>query len=154
MHTFREKELGFITDLYFHYNSQKLGSLKTLKTWFFSPYSFKKNISESGTQSSHGIIKIIVVKWSYCYSLIKLCIINELPRWHSCKESICQHRRLRRSMFDSWVNKIPWRRKWQLNPVFLPRKFHGQRSLAGYSPRCCKELDMTQQLNIHTLSII
>ena len=24
--------------------------------------------------------------------------------------------------------------KWQLTPVFLPRKSHGQRSLAGYSP--------------------
>ena len=32
-----------------------------------------------------------------------------------------------------WVGKIPWRRKWQLTPVFLPGKSHGQRSLAGYS---------------------
>ena len=30
--------------------------------------------------------------------------------------------------------KTPWKRKWQLIPVFLPGKFHGQRSLAGYSP--------------------
>ena len=30
--------------------------------------------------------------------------------------------------------KIPWRREWQVNPVFLPGKSHGQRSLAGYSP--------------------
>ena len=29
--------------------------------------------------------------------------------------------------------KNPWRRKWQLTPVFLPRKFHGQRSLARYT---------------------
>ena len=28
-------------------------------------------------------------------------------------------------------------------PVFLPGKFHGQRSLVGYSPWGCKELDMT-----------
>ena len=32
------------------------------------------------------------------------------------------------------VGKIPWRRKWQLTPVFLPGKSHGQRSLVGYSP--------------------
>ena len=38
----------------------------------------------------------------------------------------------------------PWRRKWQPTPVFLPGKFHGQRSLAGYSPRGHKELDMTE----------
>jgi len=33
-----------------------------------------------------------------------------------------------------WVRKIPWRRKWQPTPVFLPAKSHGERSLAGYSP--------------------
>ena len=30
--------------------------------------------------------------------------------------------------------RFPWRRKWQPGPVFLPRKFHRQRSLEGYSP--------------------
>ena len=44
---------------------------------------------------------------------------------------------------DPWAGKIPWRRKWQPTPVFLPGKFHGQRSLVGYSPRGCKKLDMT-----------
>ena len=34
-----------------------------------------------------------------------------------------------------WVGKIPWRRKWQPTPVFLPGKFHGQRSLVGYTSR-------------------
>ena len=29
---------------------------------------------------------------------------------------------------------IPWRRKWQPTPVFLPGKFHGQRSMVGYHP--------------------
>ena len=33
-----------------------------------------------------------------------------------------------------WIGKIPWRKKWQPIPVFLPGKFHGQRNLAGYSP--------------------
>ena len=37
----------------------------------------------------------------------------------------------------------PWRRKWQPTPVFLPRKFHGQRSLVGYSPWGHKESDTT-----------
>ena len=36
--------------------------------------------------------------------------------------------------FDPWVGKIPWRRKWQPTPVFLPGESHGQRSLVGYSP--------------------
>ena len=40
----------------------------------------------------------------------------------------------RDSGFDPWVGKIPWRRKWQHTPVFLPGKSHGQRSLDGFSP--------------------
>ena len=36
--------------------------------------------------------------------------------------------------FDPRVSKIPWIRKWYLTPVFLLGKFHGQRSLVGYSP--------------------
>ena len=46
--------------------------------------------------------------------------------------------------FDPQVGKIPWRRAWQLIPVFLPGESHGQRSLAGYSPWGCKESDMTE----------
>ena len=34
--------------------------------------------------------------------------------------------------------------KWQPTPVLLPGEFHGQRSLAGYSPLDCKELDTTK----------
>ena len=43
--------------------------------------------------------------------------------------------------------RLPWRRKWQPTPVLLPGKFHGQRSLAGYSPRGRQELDTAE----HTL---
>ena len=58
-----------------------------------------------------------------------------LPRWCCPKESACQQRRHR---FNPWVGKIPWKRKWQPTPVFLPGKSHGQRGLAGYSPWVCK----------------
>ena len=70
-----------------------------------------------------------------------LCLLDEFtlnreteiyPRWCSGKESACQCRGHR---FYPWVRKIPWRRKWQPIPIFLPGKFHGQRSLAGYSPQ-------------------
>ena len=44
--------------------------------------------------------------------------------------------RCKRRGFNPWVGKIPWRRKWQPTPVFLPGEFHGQRSLVGYSPWC------------------
>ena len=41
---------------------------------------------------------------------------------------------MQKTPFDLWVKKIPWRRKWQSTPVFLPGKSNEQRSLAGYSP--------------------
>ena len=62
------------------------------------------------------------------------------------KQSDCNAGRPR---FDSWVGKIPWRRDWQHTLGSLPRESHGQRSLAGYSPRGCKESDMTEWLT-HT----
>ena len=40
---------------------------------------------------------------------------------------------------------IPWRRKWQPTPLFLPGEFHGQGSLAGCSPWGLKESDTTEQ---------
>ena len=40
---------------------------------------------------------------------------------------------------------IPSRRKWQPTPVFLAKKSHGQRSLAGYSPQGHKESDTTER---------
>ena len=54
--------------------------------------------------------------------------------WLSGKESISQFRSPESSRFVPWARKIPWRRKWQSTPVFLPGKFHGQRILVGCSP--------------------
>ena len=78
------------------------------------------------------------VRESHCsaghhYNLINdfLRILNERPWWLRGKESACQ---CRRRGFDPWVRKIPWRRKWQPIPGFLPGKSYGKRSLAGYSP--------------------
>ena len=53
--------------------------------------------------------------------------------------------------FDPWVGKLPWRRKWQPTPVFLPGESHGQRSLMGYSPRGRKESDTTELLHFALL---
>ena len=54
------------------------------------------------------------------------------------KETACQ---CRRWGLDPWVRKILWSRTWQPTPVFLPGEFHGQRSLAGYSPWGHKQSD-------------
>ena len=50
--------------------------------------------------------------------------------------------------FDLWVRKIPWQRKWQSTPVFLPGESHGQRSLAGV-PGFARGSDTIEQLSTH-----
>ena len=51
---------------------------------------------------------------------------------------------------ETWVQSLgqedPRRRKWQLDPVFFPKKSHGHRNLAGYSPRDHRESDMTEKI--------
>ena len=55
---------------------------------------------------------------------------------------------MQKTRFDPWVGKISWRREWQPTPTVLPRKFHGQRNLAGYSPWGYKESDTTERLTL------
>ena len=55
---------------------------------------------------------------------------------------------VRRPGFNPWVRKILWRRKWQSNLVFLPRKLHRQRSLVGSSSWDLKESDMIKCTHI------
>ena len=72
-----------------------------------------------------------------------------LPRWCSSEEPTCQCRRHKRCGFDPWVRKIPWKRKRQPTPVFLPGKSPRQRSLARYSPWGSKELDTSKHTHRH-----
>ena len=53
-----------------------------------------------------------------------------------------------RARFLGWEH--PWRRKWKPTPVFLPGKFHRQRSLVGYSPWGPREWDTTEHTNTQT----
>ena len=53
-----------------------------------------------------------------------------------------------RPRFEPLVREIPWSMKWQPAPVFLPGKFHGQRSPAGYSSWGCIELNATERLTL------
>ena len=59
-----------------------------------------------------------------------------LPRWRNGREPACQCRRHKtdakkkkkkdRCSFNPRIGKIPWRREWPPNPVFLPGESHGQ----------------------------
>ena len=65
------------------------------------------------------------------------------PGGTSGKEPACRCRVLKRHEFNPWVGRIPSRSAWQPTPASLPGKFHGQRSLSGYSPWVPEELDTT-----------
>ena len=69
--------------------------------------------------------------------------------WWLSRQRICLQ--CRRPYLGPCIGKIPWRKKWQPTSVFLPRKFHGLRSLVGYSPWGCKESDMTEQLHFTSM---
>ena len=78
------------------------------------------------------------------YFVLEYSLLMGFPDGASGKESTCQGRRWKRHGFDPWVRKIPWRKKWQTIPVFLPGESHGQWSVVGYSPWRCKESNMTE----------
>ena len=82
--------------------------------------------------------------WVVCVVLSTLHSVHYFNHQHICKvETVIST--CRRSRFNPWVRKIPWRRKWQPTPVLLPRESHGQRSFAAYSPWDGKESDMTER---------
>ena len=88
-------------------------------------------------------------------SFIYLFLVTPYSMWgfpsgSDSKESACNAG----DGFDSWVRKIPWRKKWLPNPVFLPRESYGWRNLVDYSPWDRKELDMTEELTYAACEII
>ena len=90
-------------------------------------------------------ISFVLFVTIHCY--LWCCL---LP-WGLRRLSVClQGLQCRRPKFSPWVGKI-WRRKWQPTPVLLPGKFHGQRSLVGYSPWSHKESDTTEPLHFTSL---
>ena len=108
---------------------------------FFFFFFFGQNIGCAGSLWQHpGFLEVVhglQRMWAQLrhMSLVAMCTWDiGLPGRRSGQESTCQCRRCKRCGFDSWVWKIPWRRKLQPAPVLLPGKFHGQRSLVSYSP--------------------
>ena len=81
----------------------------------FKIQNFSSMCNMNTQQQKCSFIKGSLVKW------------NHHKRWcfqgcASGKESACQCRGRKRCMFDPWVGRIPWRRKWQPAQVFLPGK--------------------------------
>ena len=119
----------------------------------------KKKKNEDNTQNLnllHVRKWVVLLKGNLLYKTFfaSLYDISSLTRWLSGKEGICQCRRHRRRGFDPWVRKIPWSRKLQPTPEFLPGEVHRQGILAGYSPWGSQRTDMTEPLSRHDTSVL
>ena len=72
----------------------------------------------------------------------KDCLLDFLDGTCS-KESTCQCRDIKdMGLIPGFSRSLE--KEMEFTLVFLPGKFHGHRSLAAYSPRGCKESDMTK----------
>ena len=120
----------------------KWGTLLEMDTLRPSPLTSRISVRISGSQLTcrhimvwdGWVVKALELKFngvSWCR--FKPC---SLQKWLALRTSLALRICLphERPGFDLWVGKIPWGRKWQPTPVFLPGEFHGQRSLVSYSP--------------------
>ena len=113
----------------------------------------KKNICALLSLSDKRLHTCDLILLFCVYSYYRIIYKEGVFPGGSSSREICLQ--CRRPGFDPWVTKIPWKWEWQLIPAFLPGEFHGQRSLAGYSPWGGKVLDTTEQLrHIYLVCII
>ena len=90
---------------------------------------------------------IALTRWTFDGKVMFLLfnMLSRLVPWWLRRLSVCLQ--CGRPWFDSWVGKIPWRRKWQATPALLPGNSHGRRSPIGYSSWGHKESDTTERLH-------
>ena len=119
--------------LYSPWNS--LGQNTRVGSYFLFQRIFPTQGWNPGLPHCRRILYHLSYQGSPSYELCIRPFSGCLPWWFSRLRICLQCRRHGRWRYDPWVGKIPWRRKWQPTPVFLPEKSHGQRSLVGYSPR-------------------
>ena len=82
---------------------------------YLSPFPFSGTVFTTKHQRQPGETRLEHL--GKCASVYK-CGTSQMVL--VLKKPTCQCRRLKRHGFDPWVRKIPWRRVWQLTPVFLP----------------------------------
>ena len=114
----------------------------------FLPFQWSR-IKTENTQRKFNFGKVKVLTFAKC-NFFEWWITIQSLGFPQCKSGCLQ---CGRPGFDPWVRKIPWRRKWHPTPVLLPGKFHGWRSLVGYSPWGRKESDTTERLHFVSLPL-
>ena len=86
----------------------------------------KKKVDVSVYKTTSFLLNLGVSHLLLLFVAFQLALVVKNPP-HNAED-------IKRHELDPWMGKIPWRRKWQPIPVFLPGKLPGRRSLVGYSP--------------------
>ena len=146
-HCLRRPDIGMI-------KSWELVSHLALVLDWFRTQEMKRNslLDPISLPRVHGRIWLLLIpEFSemtlYPYSKV-------LPSWSSGKESASQWTRHKRSRFDPCIGKIPWRRKWLPTPGFLPRKFHGWRSLVGLQSRGSQRVGYVWETSLYFFHVL
>ena len=71
------------------------------------------------------------MRFLYCFSYFRLVSVNSF--FGSCLSSSTSHLLMQNSSAFFLNSESDWRRKWQPTLLLLSEKFHGWRSLVGYS---------------------
>ena len=123
-----------------------LVSAKLYDLYFLSYNSRKRKHSPM----RHNVYYMIKLGWNRCNHFIQSPFQYGLPGGTVVKNLPANTRDTR----DPWAGEVPWGRKWLPTPVFFPGKFHGHKSLVGYSPWGHKELDMAEWWSRTFISIL
>ena len=101
--------------------------------------------SLSSSRTPHQIVAILLSEHTVTFlHNTPLLVIFYTHLWASLVAQLVKNLlAMQETEFDSWVGKIPWRRKWQPTLVFLPGESHGQRSLVGSQAMELQESDTT-----------
>ena len=141
---------SFPTSWLFTLDDQNIGALASvlsmnIESWFPLGFTGLIFLSVHGTLKSllqHNLkasvlwrLAFFMVQLSYLYMTTGKTVTLTIPLLAVM------------SLLSNMLSRFVWRRKWQSTPVFMPREFHGQRSLAGYSPQGCKKSDTTEWIS-------
>ena len=90
---------------------------------FLTRKAWRDDYNTSSHTHTLSFVFLFLMLWATELAFTKFLLYEGLSQF------TCQCWSCKRCRFDPWVGKIPWSRKCRPIPVFLPGKFHGQRSL-------------------------
>ena len=127
---------------------------KGIFAWVESTYFWFLNIQyikKSHKSDAYYFLSELPCSWLYIYmcNILLIYLGYTFVFWlYKYILAIHLYMQCRRSGFNPWVGKIPWRREQIPTPVFWPGEFHGL-----YIPWGCKESDTTEWFSLHWLYI-